>query len=81
MYLLLLVLGPLVVTVFASQPSGLFFSLLLFPRESPGVKSGMCPPYPQRDRKRRLSKREVPRGVRNSKVRRQDKLRKDWSRH
>ena len=28
-----------------------------------------------------LSKREVPRGVRNSKVRRQDKFRKDWSRH
>ena len=27
------------------------------------------------------SKREVPRGVRNSKVRRQDKLRRDWSRH
>ena len=28
-----------------------------------------------------LSKREVPRGVRNSKVRRQDKFRRDWSRH
>ena len=28
-----------------------------------------------------ISKREVPRGVRNSKVRRQDKLRRDWSRH
>ena len=28
-----------------------------------------------------LSKREVPRGVRNSKVRRQDKYRRDWSRH
>ena len=28
-----------------------------------------------------ISKREVPRGVRNSKVRRQDKFRKDWSRH
>ena len=27
------------------------------------------------------SKREVPRGVRNSKVRRQDKFRRDWSRH
>ena len=27
------------------------------------------------------SKREVPRGVRNSKVRRQDKPRRDWSRH
>ena len=27
------------------------------------------------------SKREVPRDVRNSKVRRQDKLRRDWSRH
>ena len=27
------------------------------------------------------SKREVPRGVRNSKVRRQDKYRRDWSRH
>ena len=26
-------------------------------------------------------KREVPRGVRNSKVRRQDKFRRDWSRH
>ena len=26
-------------------------------------------------------KREVPRGVRNSKVRRQDKVRRDWSRH
>ena len=25
--------------------------------------------------------REVPRGVRNSKVRRQDKFRRDWSRH
>ena len=25
-----------------------------FPREGPGVKSRMCPPYPQRDRKRRL---------------------------
>ena len=30
---------------------------------------------------RMLSKREVPRGVRNSKVRRQDKFRKDWSQH
>ena len=28
-----------------------------------------------------ISKREVPRGVRNSKVRRQDKFRRDWSRH
>ena len=28
-----------------------------------------------------VSKREVPRGVRNSKVRRQDKFRRDWSRH
>ena len=27
------------------------------------------------------SKREVPRGVRNSKFRRQDKFRRDWSRH
>ena len=27
------------------------------------------------------SKREVPRGIRNSKVRRQDKFRRDWSRH
>ena len=27
------------------------------------------------------SKREVPRDVRNSKVRRQDKFRRDWSRH
>ena len=26
-------------------------------------------------------KREVPRDVRNSKVRRQDKFRRDWSRH
>ena len=26
------------------------------PREGPGVKSRMCPPYPQRDRKRRLLK-------------------------
>ena len=26
-------------------------------------------------------KREVPRSVRNSKVRRQDKFRKNWSRH
>ena len=26
-----------------------------FPREGPGVKSRMCPPYPQRDRKRRLN--------------------------
>ena len=25
------------------------------PREGPGVKSRMCPPYPQRDRKRRLN--------------------------
>ena len=29
----------------------------------------------------KISKREVPRGVRNSKVRRQDKFRRDWSRH
>ena len=28
-----------------------------------------------------LSKREVPRDVQNSKVRRQDKFRRDWSRH
>ena len=27
---------------------------LACPREGPGVKSRMCPPYPQRDRKRRL---------------------------
>ena len=27
-----------------------------FPREGPGVKSRMCPPYPQRDRKRRLNR-------------------------
>ena len=27
----------------------------IFPREGPGVKSRMCPPYPQRDRKRRLN--------------------------
>ena len=26
-----------------------------FPREGRGVKSRMCPPYPQRDRKRRLN--------------------------
>ena len=26
----------------------------VIPREGPGVKSRMCPPYPQRDRKRRL---------------------------
>ena len=26
-----------------------------FPREGPGVNSRMCPPYPQRDRKRRLN--------------------------
>ena len=26
-----------------------------FPREGPGVMSRMCPPYPQRDRKRRLN--------------------------
>ena len=32
-------------------------------------------------RYRLSSKREVPRGVRNSKVRRQDKFRRDWSRH
>ena len=25
------------------------------PREGPGVKSRMCPPYPKRDRKRRLN--------------------------
>ena len=28
-----------------------------------------------------LSKREVPKDVRNSKVRKQDKFRRDWSRH
>ena len=28
-----------------------------------------------------LSKREVPRDIRNSRVRRQDKFRRDWSRH
>ena len=27
----------------------------VLPREGPGVKSRMCPPYPQRDRKRRLN--------------------------
>ena len=34
-----------------------FVSHLLekFPREGPGVKSRMCPPYPQRDRKRRIN--------------------------
>ena len=37
--------------------------------------------YPINDLKLRLSKREVPRDVRNSKVRRQDKFRRDWSRH
>ena len=30
------------------------FRLFFYPREGPGVKSRMCPPYPQRDRKRRL---------------------------
>ena len=29
-------------------------SRVKFPREGPGVKSRMCPPYPQRNRKRRL---------------------------
>ena len=31
------------------------FLLLCNPGEGPGVKSRMCPPYPQRDRKRRLN--------------------------
>ena len=30
-------------------------SIFVNPREGPGVKSRMCPPYPQRDRKRRLN--------------------------
>ena len=34
---------------------GSWSPVFIAPREGPGVKSRMCPPYPQRDRKRRLN--------------------------
>ena len=40
-----------------------------------------CPAKGQQCRKCKKHKKEVPRDVRNSKVRKQDKFRRDWSQH